>query len=498
MLFSPGERHFAEAVFAVCYANPFSQSLLDGERQALGREFEQEREVWSYDTRDPFRQRVNSWRLAEKTAQFTREIRSRLLAGHAATIRDLELYEAAALLAIYYRFYPALSEAAFAEKQGKNRWAVYREFALAFDEFLTLPISLPGGYEKVTVFSLFVQIVRAFLRIFENVLGSSKPAGRLREVIWESIFTHDLRRYGRTLSRRMGEFATLIIGPSGTGKEVVARTISACRFQPFDPQTLSFPFEADALFLPINIAALSPTLVESELFGHRRGAFTGAAIDRKGYLEVCPALGGVFLDELGEMSLEVQVKLLRVIETRQFTPVGDTHPKRFEGKLLAATNRDLPTAIASGEFREDLYFRLCSDVVETPSLSRQLTESPDVLDELVRYMAFRCGGDEPFATYAVDWIATHLASHTWPGNYRELEQCVRNLLIRGEYHPPQPRPSNSSLPPWLASAQRGELSADQLLNAYCRRVYELTGTYEATARRLGLDRRTVRARVSQA
>jgi hypothetical protein len=494
MLFSPPERRFLEAVHMVSYANPFSETLAEGERRALGKEFVDTPAIWSLDIGDPQRQRENSWRLARKAGEMVEVVRGRLMAGQAASDYELELYEAAALLTLYYRFYNQMGEAAFDTSRGRGRWGFYRDFAAGFAHFHAVPVTLPGGYTTGRVFALYVQIVRGFLRIFESVLGSSKPAGRLRAAIWESIFTYNLRRYGRGLSERMGEFATLITGPSGTGKEVVARTIAACRFQPFDERSLSFPYEADALFLPVNVAALTPTLVESELFGHRRGAFTGATGDRKGYLEACPALGGVFLDELGEMSLEVQVKLLRVIETRDFTPVGDTTPKRFAGKLLAATNRDLAKAIGEGSFREDLYFRLCSDVIETPSLARQLEESPRVLEELVRYMSQRCGGDEEFSVFALEWIAGNLRQHPWPGNYRELEQCVRNLLVRGEYRP-QRVANASGLAEWVSDAQRGDLSAEELLTQYCRHVYGQVGTYEATAARLGLDRRTVRARV---
>lgn len=495
MLLSRTEQHFFEAVHQVCYANPFTDTLAEAEQKALGSAFVETPAVWSLDIRDPFRQRENSWRLAEKTTLKIEAFRLRLLTEHDATPHELELYEAASFLTLYYRYYAAISDAVFGPKPTRNRWAFYRDFARDFDHFFAIPNTLPGGYSAVKVFALFVQIVRSFLHIFENVLGSGKPAGRLRAAIWQSLFTHDLRRYGRHLSERMGEFATLITGPSGTGKEVVARTIATCRYQPFDDKTLSFPHEAEALFLPINIAALTPTLVESELFGHRRGAFTGAMGDRKGYLEACPALGGVFLDELGEMSLEVQVKLLRVIESRQFTPVGDTTSKRFAGKLLAATNRNLSQAIAEGRFREDLYFRLCSDILETPSLRSQLEESPQVLEELVRYMAFRSGGDETFTQFAIDWVSTHLKHYAWPGNYRELEQCVRNLLIRGEYRPPNLE-AKTTQPQWLSAANQGQLTADDLLTHYCRHVHQQTGTYEATAAILGIDRRTVRARIA--
>lgn len=477
------------------YANPFTDTLADGERRALGKEFVDAPAVWSLDVRDPQGERANSWRLARKTAPMVEMVRGRLIAGKAATEYELELYEVAALLTLYYRFYAQIGDALADESRSKERWGFYREFAADFDALYAVPVTLPGGYTAVKVFGLYVQIVRAFLRIFMSVLGSSKPAGRLRAGIWESLFTHNLRRYGRGLSERMGEFSTLIMGPSGTGKEVVARTVTECRFQPFDVRSLSFPHEAEALFLPVNVAALTPTLVESELFGHRRGSFTGAVGDRKGYLEACPALGGVFLDELGEMSVDVQVKLLRVIETRQFTPVGDTTAKRFAGKLVAATNRDLARAIGEGKFREDLYYRLCSDVIETPSLARQLEESPQVLEELVRYMSLRCGGDEEFNLFALEWIGSNLKGHSWPGNYREFEQCVRNLLVRGEYRP-QRVAGGDGRAEWLQGAERGELSGEELLTQYCRHVYRQAGTYEAAALRLGMDRRTLRGRVA--
>src|SRR5262249_31670791 len=161
-----------------------------------------------------------------------------------------------------------------------------------------------------------------------------------------------------------------------------ARSVAESRYLAFDQQRLAFANESAESFFPINISALSPTLVESELFGHRRGAFTGAVADRKGWLEICPDSGSVFLDGLGDLDPAIQVKLLRVIETRTFHPVGGTAGRQFQGKLITATNRNLAALIAKGAFREDLYYRLCSDQVTTPSLSEQLAGSPGVLREL--------------------------------------------------------------------------------------------------------------------
>ena len=137
------------------------------------------------------------------------------------------------------------------------------------------------------------------------------------------------------------------------------------RYVPFDENKLMFAEEPENLSFPINIAALPGTLVESELFGHKRGSFTGAVQDKRGWLEECPPLGAVFLDEIGDLDAQIQVKLLRVIETRNFHSLGATNGQahRFQGKLIAATNRNLGSAIRKGHFREDFYYRLCSDQI---------------------------------------------------------------------------------------------------------------------------------------
>jgi transcriptional regulator with GAF, ATPase, and Fis domain len=300
----------------------------------------------------------------------------------------------------------------------------------------------------------------------------------------------------------MGEVATLIQGPTGTGKELVARAIGLARYLPFDPAREAFPEDAAGAFFPLHLAALSPTLIEAELFGHRRGAFTGALQDRKGWLEVCPPLGTVFLDEIGEVEPAIQVKLLRVLQTRTFQRLGETAPRRFQGKVIAATNRDLATEIDAGRFREDFYYRLCSDVIWTPSLAEQLADDPGELRRLLGALARRIAGDaeaDALADEADAWIARHLGpDYPWPGNVRELEQCVRNILVRGHYRPRRPRAAATARGDFLQHIRTGTLTADDLLRRYCTLVYAETGSYLATARRLGLDRRTTRGKVDSA
>jgi transcriptional regulator with AAA-type ATPase domain len=437
---------------------------------------------------DPERPRTNVWRVMERLHPFMEELRARLLRENEASDADLVLYEDATLHLLYNRYYPKFFEASFGkDAQKSGRCSFYQEFLSDWRHFF--PIE--ANHDPRHTFACFRQIQRAFEQIFRDIIGSSMPAARLRGAIWQSIFSHDMRRYRRTLYERMSDFATLITGPSGTGKELAARAISQSRYVPFDDTRFTFADDAVS-FYPINISALSPTLVESELFGHRRGAFTGAIGDRKGWLEMCPQLGSVFLDELGDMDPAIQVKLLRVIETRTFHPVGETASRQFQGKLIAATNRDLAADIHSRRFREDLYYRLCSDQIATPSLAEQLADSPQIMRELVVYMARRVAGAEAeeLAVEVLAWINQNLEpDYPWPGNYRELEQCVKNVLIRRDYRPSRAQPDDP------LDIRSGHLTAEQVLVRYCTFVYSQTGSYEETARRLDIDRRTVKSKI---
>jgi len=309
-----------------------------------------------------------------------------------------------------------------------------------------------------------------------------------------------MRRYRRSLYARMGDVATLVTGATGTGKELVARAIGLSRYIPFDEKRERFSGEAQAAFIGLNISALSPTLIESELFGHRKGAFTGAITDREGFLESCGPLGTVFLDEIGEIEPAVQVKLLRVIQLRTFQRLGDTQPRRFEGKLIAATNRDLAEEIRKGRFREDFYYRLCADSITTPALDEQLAADPGELQHLVRFISARVGSEEEADELASEVVRAIEVSpgrgYRWPGNFRELEQCVRSVMLRGSYRP-------ASLP--AADARQriadgiltGTFTADDLLRNYCTLLYASTRNYSQVAERLGVDRRTVRAKVDE-
>lgn len=496
------DRRFLTAVSHLLYSNPFLPEILVHEREALGADAIEDGPIWSMMVSDPDRVRANTWRIVDRLPPLIEKLRDTLAAGEKAPDGDLVLYEDGLLYAFYYRYYQQIVVATFGqERREKSRWQFYREFYSEWNRFFEIPgVTLPTAHQARHTFACYYQIVRAFHHIFEQVIGNSRPAARLRAAIWQSVFTHDIRRYRRTLFSRMNEFATLITGPSGTGKEVVASSIALSRYVPFDQGRLVFEEDLPGLFFPINIAALPGTLVESELFGHKRGSFTGAVQDKLGWLEACPPLGAVFLDEIGDLEPDIQVKLLRVIETRSFRAVGESGGKthRFQGKLIAATNRNLALAIRKGRFREDLYYRLCSDQITTPSLRQQIDESPGVLGDLILFLSRRIAGNEAEALAAEtqQWIEKNLdPAYEWPGNYRELEQCIRNILIRKEY--PISRLMKARMGSGILSgATAGRLTASELLSRYCTLVYSQTGSYEETARRLKIDRRTVKAKVN--
>jgi transcriptional regulator with PAS, ATPase and Fis domain len=487
-----------EAVSRLAYANPFLPERVECERAVLGAEFVAGEPVWSYRAEHP-EPRENVWRIQARLEPVLEELRTHLQNGTRTSEHDLVLYEDAVLQVLYQRLYQSFFEAGFgASREEPGRWRFYTTFLADWRHFFGIDgVRFPSGHEARHTFACFRQIQRAFEITFRDIIGSSMAAARLRGAIWQSIFTHDMRRYRRTLYARMGEFATLITGPSGTGKELAARAIAESRYTSFEDRKLSFEDDGVQSFFPINISALSPTLVESELFGHRRGAFTGAMADRKGWLEMCTEAGSVFLDELGDLDPEIQVKLLRMIETRSFHPVGETGTRSFLGKLIAATNRDLASAMAQGRFREDLYYRLCSDLVATPPLAEQVAGSPAVLRELVYYMAQRVAGPEGevFAPEVLQWIEENLGpGYEWPGNYRELEQCVKNVLIRRNYRPARAA-SENPLDNFISDVRAGRLTVADLLSGYVTHAFHRTGSYEETARQLGLDRRTVKAKV---
>jgi transcriptional regulator with GAF, ATPase, and Fis domain len=302
-----------------------------------------------------------------------------------------------------------------------------------------------------------------------------------------------MRRYLRSLFNRMENVFTLITGPSGSGKELVARAIGLSRFVPFNEQTRKFERNYTQVFFPINLSALSETLIESELFGHQKGAFTGALQNKAGYFESCGRFGTVFLDEIGETDPSVQVKLLRVLQTRQFQRLGDTSPIPFFGKVMAATNRNLAKEMQAGKFRKDFYYRLCADQIETPALASMLNGNKQELKTLVSFIAEKIAGPEErnqLTEEVVNWINSSMPkTYDWPGNFRELEQCVRNVMVHGEYITHQESVSTSLVE---EDIQTTTPNLNQWIQTLVNREFTKTPNLAQVADRLQVDRRTVK------
>jgi two-component system response regulator HydG len=233
---------------------------------------------------------------------------------------------------------------------------------------------------------------------FEGIIGGSEPM--------QHVFD--------TLRQVSASTATvLILGETGTGKELVARAIHA-----------NSPRRGNR-FMALNCAALSETILESELFGHEKGAFTGATQQRKGRFEYAHG-GTLFLDEVGDLPAATQVKLLRVIEYGEIFRVGSNEPVKVDVRLIAATHKDLAALIREGTFREDLYYRLKVVTIELPPLRERLEDLPILLQAFVDEFARAQGKKSPEITPAAMEL---LYNYDWPGNVRELRNCVESMVV---------------------------------------------------------------------
>ena len=500
-LLAEKEMRAARAVAELEYCNPFLPERIEYEQMALGPDFVPGDSIW-HSQADPASNAPNILALQRKVEQLVAEMHLCLQGSRRAPAAERELYFDLVTYALYYRYHDRfrvmIRRDSDAREDKPVRVGFYDEFCADLTRLLHVPGLETPQYDAPHLFACMCQVRRAFHYVFHFIVGSSMPTARLRAAVWQSVFTHDMRRYRRFLFRHMGDIAVLVTGPSGTGKELVARAVAFSRYIPFDPETKRFATIPENTFFPLNLSALSPTLIESELFGHRRGAFTGALSDHVGWLEACGPNGTVFLDEIGDVDTAIQVKLLRALESRQFQRLGETEARRFEGKLIAATNRDLAEAIRTRSFREDLYYRLCSDLIVTPSLQERIRDCPQELENLVLFLATRLLGAAEAGAVSAEvtaWIDGALGrDYDWPGNVRELEQCVRNILIRKEYRPSQAC-THGPLEELAEAVCRAELSADEIVRRYCTIAYSKTRNFAATARQLELDTRTLKKKI---
>ncbi len=346
-------------------------------------------------------------------------------------------------------------------------------------------------------FALSFQLRRAFYFISQTLVGESPCMRNLKKHLWYNVFTCNMLLYDQQLWNRMEDFSTLLLGETGTGKGTAARAIGRSGFIPFDEKKSSFTQSFTQAFSSLNLSQYPETLLESELFGHTKGAFTGAVDDYKGVFALCSPHGSILLDEIGEIPNHVQIKLLRVLQERSFSPVGSHASHRFQGRVIAATNRPRKDIMSGKVFRDDFYYRLCSDIIEVPRLAARIKEKPSELDDLLEFTIFRMTGvkSEEILVKVKRIIDRNLGKdYQWPGNVRELEQCVRSILLRRSYRGKENSGTRELSPDRILARgiEDRTIGVPDLVSGYCRLLYDTHGTYEKVARVTGLDRRTVK------
>ncbi len=403
--------------------------------------------------------------------------------------KDAELYETAALFSTFHRYSPEIDAHIKAQLSAGTK-------AIVFDAGKTMMTELiQQGFPDARaqrLLSLFFQMRRAFFFIAQSLIGESESMGKLREQLWTNVFTHDALLYERVLWNRMEDFSTFMVGETGTGKGAAAAAIGRSGYIPYNASSMRFEHSFVSAFNSVNLSQFSENLIESELFGHKKGAFTGAIESHNGVFQRCQELGAIFLDEIGDVSAPIQIKLLRVLQDRVYSPVGGHEELKFSGRVIAATNRPVDELRAEGKFRDDFFYRLCSDVIEVPTLRRRVQENPNELELMVEVLVKRIvGAEHPGIVDQVMSAVAALGPYAWPGNVRELEQCIRRVILTRQY-----TPAASQRPNGLAERfEAAEMTADELLGEYCSLLYARLGSYEEVGKRVGLDRRTVRKHV---
>lgn len=469
------DREFWDVISRAAFANPFSperqqlDSLLTGSRTA-----------------DPARlAEVVSARVARLETAGKASVR-------AYTGQEREKMRSVFLFEIYHRFYRPLDDLIQAQIKSADQPCLVPFAAEALG--LLARRGFPAA-EAARLLAVLYQIRRAHFFIVAGLVGQAPSMHEFRRRLWNNVFTHDIRWYDQYLWNRMEDFSTLLLGETGTGKGAAGAAIGRSGFIPFDEKKGCFVESFARDFISLNLSQFPEPLIESELFGHRKGAFTGAIEAHEGMFARCSPFGAIFLDEIGDVSVPIQIKLLEVLQERTFSPVGGHQKLRFRGRVIAATNRPLDQLRQRQLFRDDFFYRLCSDIIVAPPLRQRLQESPEELELSLRHILGRMTGEA--SAELVRSIRDKLwagvgPNYPWPGNVRELEQAVRRILLTERYDGDRPGIGRDLRSQLTAGIDAGSWDADAVLGGYCALLYQRHGTLEEVSRRVGLDRRTVK------
>lgn len=337
-------------------------------------------------------------------------------------------------------------------------------------------VEKPFSLERVEL--LIKKLVEHQRLVEENISLHQKLEGhyRFEDIITKSSRMQQIIELIKVVAK--SNATVLITGESGTGKELVARAVH------------SQSYRRDKPFVPVSCAALPESLLESELFGHEKGAFTGAHAQRKGKIEFANR-GTLFLDEIGEMSANIQVHLLRVLEEKEFARVGGNELIKVDVRVVSATNRDIQKAMAIGQFREDLYYRLNVVTIDLPPLRERKEDIPLLAEHFLK--KFVVENQKEVSGFCPE-VTDFLLKYWWPGNVRELENTIERAVILAQNSEIQLADLLQKNSPLVSSASLGRSLEEVEMNHITSILDETGRNYTRAAKILGISRATLYSR----
>jgi len=457
---------FFQDAAKIAFANPFSDETLNLELELTGLKRGTKRHEIRAELSHILRAKIQT--LEKKNGADVKKYRG----------EDNDILNLCLLYDILLQSIPCLDE--YIVRQSKS------DEALVFKEGpRILQQLLHAGYnqeEANKLLAMIYQFRRGYFFVEKGLIGESSSMQELRRRIWQNLFTSDIRWYVNHLWNHMEDYALLILGETGTGKGATSSAIGKSGFISYNAKANRFNKSFTQCYHPVNLSQFPESLIESELFGHHKGAFTGAIKDYDGAISECKQFGTLFLDEIGEVSIPVQIKLLNLLQERSYSPVGSHEQLHFPGRVIAATNQSIQQLRAEGKFRDDFFYRLSADIIEVPSLRQRIKERPAELKDMVVHLLPRIAGEsnKQLQNEILEILDRQLPkNYTWPGNVRELEQAMRRILIAKEYKGDvntSPQAANPAL----------------TIEEQCRQLYQQDPNFSSVARKLGLDRRTVK------